>query len=167
MTEVLLSIGSNKNNPELQIETAVRSLNQRFKHVKVSSLYLTEPVGGVAQDAFINAAVVFETELSAPQLMDHLTQLEDSAQRNRKVETPNGPRNLDLDIILFGDTVLADSTLTIPHPRFRERRFVLEPLGEIAPQAVDPITGKNIKTLLNECEDTNWVNLLEAEALSL
>ncbi|NQT64437.1 MAG: 2-amino-4-hydroxy-6-hydroxymethyldihydropteridine diphosphokinase [Candidatus Marinimicrobia bacterium] len=166
MTQVLISIGSNKHNPQLQIETAFSSLNQRFDDVRMSSLYLTEPVGGITQDAFINAAIRLDTQLSAHELLQFLMDLERQAHRNRAQEISNGPRSLDLDIILFGDEILSDSDLVIPHPRFRDRRFVLEPMQEIAPEGIDPISQKNISQLLDECTDTNWVKEMEEVLLT-
>ena len=167
MTHVLLSIGSNKNNPQQQIKTALANLNQRFEHVRMSYLYLTEPVGAVIQEPFINAAISLETHLSAEKLLNYLMEVEQQASRNRELEIPNGPRNLDIDIILFGDTILTEPALTIPHPRFRARRFVLEPLNEIAPESIDPVTRKRIHILLDACLDTSWVKPLEEELLPL
>jgi len=161
MTQALLSIGSNMNHPQLQIETAFARLKEHFEHAKMSSLYLTEPVGGIPQADYINAAIQIDTQGSAQELLEILMTLEGQAHRNRVNQTPNGPRNLDLDIILFGDEIVAGSDLTIPHPRYRVRRFVLEPLCEIAPEAIDPHSKQSIAQLLAVCPDENWVKHLD------
>lgn len=167
MTQALVSIGSNMNHPQLQIETAFARLKEHFDHVLMSSLYLTEPVGGIPQDDYINAAIQIETQQSAQELLLILMTLEEQAHRNRANQTPNGPRNLDLDIILFGDEIVSGSDLTIPHPRYRERRFVLEPLCEIAPEAIDPQSQQSISRLLELCTDENWVQILDEKVPSL
>lgn len=163
MSQVLLSIGSNQNDPHTQIASAFSKLQNRFKKVQFSSLYETQPVGGISQDTFINAAILLETDLAPGKLLDTLMSIERDAGRDRRTEIPNGPRNLDLDIILYGDLIIAQDDLSIPHPRFRQRRFVLQPMSEIAATFVDPVTGKQVSKLLDACEDTNWVTLLEKE----
>ncbi|MBL7025381.1 MAG: 2-amino-4-hydroxy-6-hydroxymethyldihydropteridine diphosphokinase [Candidatus Marinimicrobia bacterium] len=166
MTQVLVSIGSNKNNPQRQIELAFTRLQERFKNAIMSPLYLTEPVGGIPQDAFINAAIKLDTQLNAHELLHILMDIEHQAHRNRDTDIPNGPRNLDLDIILFGDEILSESDLEIPHPRFRVRRFVLEPMCDIAPEVIDPVSKNSISQLLAACADNNWVKDLEVELLA-
>lgn len=166
MTQALISVGSNKNNPQLQIENAFTSLNEQFENTRMSSLFLTQPVGDIPQDAFINAAIRLDTPLNAHELLQSLMNLERSAQRDRNNEIPHGPRTLDLDIILFGDEIHSESDLILPHPRFRERRFVLEPMREIAPEAIDPVSKMSIAQLLDACADTNWVKDLAGEQLA-
>ena len=119
MTQVLVSIGSNKNNPQRQIELAFTRLQERFKNAIMSPLYLTEPVGGIPQDAFINAAIKLDTQLNAHELLQILMDLEHQAHRNRDTDIPNGPRNLDLDIILFGDEILSESDKNWPEAAYR------------------------------------------------
>jgi len=89
--------------------------------------------------------------------------LEHQAHRNRDQEISNGPRSLDLDIILYGSEILSKPELEIPHPRFRDRRFVLEPMQEIASESIDPVSQKSISQLLDECTDMNWVREMEEE----
>jgi 2-amino-4-hydroxy-6-hydroxymethyldihydropteridine diphosphokinase len=163
MTQVLISIGSNKDNPQLQIETAFSKIKQRFNNVSMSSLYLTEPVGGIPQDSFLNAAIRLDTQQRAHELLQYLMDLEHQAHRNRDQEISNGPRSLDLDIILYGSEILSKPELEIPHPRFRDRRFVLEPMQEIASESIDPVSQKSISQLLDECTDMNWVREMEEE----
>ncbi len=165
MTQVLISMGSNKSNPQFQIQRAFQSINERFQGAQISSMYLTEPVGGIPQDPFVNAAIGLETSGTAYDLLRFLLTIEQDALRDRTLEIPNGPRTMDLDIILFGQEIIKDSELKVPHPRFRERRFVLEPLQEIAPTAIDPLSRKSITQLLNECTDVSWVKPLDEEAV--
>jgi 2-amino-4-hydroxy-6-hydroxymethyldihydropteridine diphosphokinase len=96
----------------------------------------------------LNAAAVGETALSARELLDALLAIEH--ERGRERPRPNAPRTLDLDLILFGDAVIDEPGLTVPHPRFRERRFVLEPLSEIAPALRDPVTRQTVLELLKK-----------------
>lgn len=166
MTHVLISIGSNKNNPQLQIELAFTRLNERFKNARMSPLYLTEPVGGIPQNAFINAVIKLDTQLSAHELLHFLMDLERLAQRDRDIEIPDGPRNLDLDIILFGSEIVSDPDLEIPHPRFRDRRFVLKPMADLAPEVIDPVSNNSISQLLAVCTDKNWVKDLDIELVA-
>ena len=97
---------------------------------------------------FLNAALVGETTLSARELLDALLAIEQERRRERPYA--NAPRTLDLDLILLGDVVLEEPGLRVPHPRFRERRFVLEPLAAVAPELRDPVSGRTIATLLRE-----------------
>ncbi len=166
MTRVLISVGSNQNGPETQILRAIGKLSEYFSNLKTSALYLTEPVGSVIQDAFVNAAISFETDRTAPEVLRVLLDIESQAGRNRQTETPKGPRALDLDMIFFGSEIWSDESLEIPHPRYQDRRFVLEPANEVAPDYADPLTGKTITQTLESCQDTNWVKPLEQKVLA-
>jgi len=166
MTQAFLSIGSNQNNPLQQIESAFSKLEVLFGTIEHSSIYVTQPVGHVKQEPFMNAAILLETGPDPYELLDVLMSLEKEAGRDRVEEIPNGPRNLDLDIILFANLTLVDDELTVPHPRFRQRRFVLKPLSEIAAHVVDPVTGKSISQLLEECEDNSWVVPMNEKVLA-
>jgi 2-amino-4-hydroxy-6-hydroxymethyldihydropteridine diphosphokinase len=113
----------------------------------VSRYHETDPVGVPdEQPAFLNAAAVGETAITARELLDALLIIE--RERGRERPFPGAARTLDLDLVLFGDLVSSDPTLTVPHPRFRERRFVLEPLADVAPDLVDPVTGLTVAELL-------------------
>ena len=114
----------------------------------VSTFFDTAPVGYLDQPRFLNGAVLLETELGPLELLGHLLAIEREMGRDRSLTVAKGPRVLDLDMILFGDLVLQSEVLTLPHPSMRERRFVLEPLAEIAPLMVDPVTGRTMAELL-------------------
>jgi 2-amino-4-hydroxy-6-hydroxymethyldihydropteridine diphosphokinase len=163
MTRVLISIGSNQNDPKSQIYSAFNELEHKFEDVTLSDLYLTEPVGTDSQTPFINASIVLDTSLNASSLLHYLMEMEQRAGRVRNIEIQNGPRNLDLDIILFGEEVWSESQITIPHPRYSQRRFVLEPAATIAGDMIDPSSHKQISQLLDECTDQNWVKILTEE----
>ena len=126
------------------------------RRIRCASLYSTEPQGLRSQPWFLNTAVEVETTLEPEELIRVCQAVEQSRDRQRSV--PNGPRTLDIDIILYGDRVVSSDNLTIPHPRYRARRFVLEPLAEIASDAVDPVDGQTIGTLLEEVSDDSGVN---------
>jgi 2-amino-4-hydroxy-6-hydroxymethyldihydropteridine diphosphokinase len=119
----------------------------------VSSFLETDPVGGPpGQGRFLNAAAKIETDLAPEALLEELKRVERAL--GRKPGPRWGPREIDLDILLCGDTILETGTLVIPHPRMRERRFVLEPLAEIAPDARDPVTGLSVRALLEKVSGT-------------
>ena len=134
MTTAYVGIGSNLDDPRAQVLNAFSELD-RLPHtrvVKKSSLYRTAPIGHADQPNFINAVAQLETGLPAERLLAELQEVE--ARHGRKRSFPNAPRTLDLDVLLFGDLTLDSPTLQIPHPRMRERAFVLKPLLEISPQ---------------------------------
>ena len=114
----------------------------------VSSFYDTVPVGITDQPRFLNAAMLLETELEPLELMRSLLAIERAMGRDRASAPAKGPRTIDLDLLLMGDVVLNNDELTLPHPAMVERRFVLEPLAEIAPQMVHPVSGLTVAKLL-------------------
>jgi len=144
---VAVALGSNLGDRRAHLDFAVAKLRSLLRHVAVSRYHDTVPVGITGpQPLYLNAAATGETTLSAPDLLDALLAIE--AARGRERPYPNAPRTLDLDLILYGSLVIDSPDLSVPHPRFRARRFVLEPLAEIAPEAVDPVTGRTIRQLL-------------------
>lgn len=147
MDRVAIALGSNLGERRAHLDFGVARLRSLLRHIAVSRYHDTVPVGITGpQPLYLNAAATGETTLSARDLLDALLAIE--AARGRERPYPNAPRTLDLDLILHGDLVVDDPGLTVPHPRFRERRFVLEPLAEIEPEMIDPVTGRTIRELL-------------------
>jgi 2-amino-4-hydroxy-6-hydroxymethyldihydropteridine diphosphokinase len=141
-----ISLGSNLGDRQSHLRFGIYRLSRILEDMRLSNVRETAPFGVVEpQPAFLNAAVVGTTALTARELLEALLTIERERGRDRPYR--NAPRTLDLDLILYGDSVLEDEGLTVPHPRFRERPFVLEPLAEIAPNLVDPITGLTIARL--------------------
>jgi 2-amino-4-hydroxy-6-hydroxymethyldihydropteridine diphosphokinase len=127
---------------------AIERVGALGRVVAVSTFYDTAPVGYLDQPRFLNAALLLETELGPLQLLESLLAIERTMGRDRAATVAKGPRVIDLDVLLFGDVVMATPVLTLPHPAMRERRFVLEPLAEIAPGMIDPVTGRTMAELL-------------------
>jgi 2-amino-4-hydroxy-6-hydroxymethyldihydropteridine diphosphokinase len=142
-----LSLGSNLGDREAQLREAIRRLNETGRVVSVSSFYETEPVEITDQPWFLNCAVAVETEKTPQALMAAILAIE--KEMGRKRVQKKGPRTIDLDILLFGNEVIESSNLIIPHPAMHQRRFVLEPLAEIAPQAPHSTLGKTVRELLD------------------
>lgn len=134
MTRAFLSLGSNLGGREQFLAEAVSSLGPSV--VAVSPVYETDPVGGPEQDRFLNLVVQLETDLTPRQLLAVCHRLESAAQRVRMQRW--GPRTLDVDIIWIDGTTVDEPDLQVPHPRWDERRFVLAPLRDLAPELVDP-----------------------------
>jgi len=145
----LIGLGSNRGDRQAALEGAITALANTPGVViqKVSSFHETQPVGGPpGQGMFLNAAAALETTLDPFQLLHLLEEIETRFGRVRTVLW--GERTLDLDLLLFGDWIIDTPRLRVPHPRFTIRRFVLEPLVEIAPAAVDPVTRRTIAQIL-------------------
>lgn len=143
------NIPSAAGPPEATLAAALEQLDSVGRIRCRSSLYSTAPVGFADQPRFLNAVIGLDTSLSPASLLAGLLQIERNFGRNRSSAVLNGPRTLDLDILLYGDLVLHESNLDIPHPRLRERAFVLVPLHEIAPQLVIIPRQETVTQLLN------------------
>ncbi len=148
-----LSLGSNVGDREQQLRDAIARLENVGRVVAVSSFYETEPVEFTDQAWFLNCAVTLETTATAEELMSALLEIE--RQMGRQRVQKKGPRTIDLDILLFRDPLTDDAVidspaLTIPHPAMHRRRFVLQPLAEIAPEARHPVLKKTIRELLED-----------------
>jgi len=160
MLTAFIALGSNLPSPagcpEATLAAAVSRLASLGRIANRSSLYSTRPVGFADQPRFLNAVVVLETGLAPHVLLDHLLAIELEFGRERSAGVPNGPRTLDLDILLMGDLSIHEPGLEIPHPRLAERAFVLIPLNEVAPHAIDPshhkIVAQLLQTLLSRSE---------------
>jgi 2-amino-4-hydroxy-6-hydroxymethyldihydropteridine diphosphokinase len=146
------NLPSRAGEPSATLRAALEEVAKFATVVRVSLFYRTEPVGITDQPEFTNAVAAIDvTKRCTPhKLLENLLRVERSFGRDRASETPNGPRTLDLDLLLFSDYVQVSSKLTIPHPRMHERAFVLVPLAEIAPELKLPTTGRAITEILAE-----------------
>ena len=157
MSLAYIALGANLPSsaglPEATLAAAVEPLAALGRIAARSSLYSTAPVDFPDQPRFVNAVVALETDRSPRELLNGLLAIEQDFGRDRAASPPNGPRTLDLDILLYGDLVLGASGLEIPHPRLASRAFVLVPLNEIAPDLRDPRSGKTAAQLLQALTD--------------
>lgn len=147
---VWLSLGTNLGERAASLQAAVQGLRAFGDIRAVSPVYGTEPVGELNQPAFLNAAVEIETALAPLGLLNAVKSVENALGRLPRERW--GPREIDIDLILWDGLTLRTPTLTLPHPEFRRRRFVLAPLADIAPDAVDPETGLTVSALLLRLE---------------
>ena len=144
---VAIALGSNLGDRAAHLDFAVSRLSQSLASLVVSAYHDTEPVGTPEpQGRYLNAALVGRTSLGPHALLDLLLAIEQ--ERGRARPYVNAPRTLDLDLLFYGDQIISDGRLTVPHPRLRDRRFVLEPLAEVAPDLRDPLTGLTVRDLL-------------------
>jgi 2-amino-4-hydroxy-6-hydroxymethyldihydropteridine diphosphokinase len=149
MKTTYLSLGSNMGDRQAMLQAAVRALESPRLHIlRLSPVYETEPMDVPGQAWFLNMVAEAETDLFPLQLLRRTTKVE--AQLGRRRIAPKGPRTIDIDILLFGNSVVTMPALEIPHPRFRLRRFVLAPLADLAPDLRDPVTRKTVRELLGE-----------------
>ena len=144
---VYLSLGSNIGDRDANLRTAIAKLGEIGNVVAVSSFFETEPIEFVAQPWFLNCAVALRTELMPKLFLAKIQAIEQEMGR-RRVQ-PKGPRSIDIDVLLFGNSVISAPQLEVPHPAMHQRRFVLEPLMEIAPEVRHPVLKRSIRELLH------------------
>lgn len=162
-----VGLGSNLGDRADNLLLAVQYMIDVGLHLaRLSSIYETEPVETFAQPAFLNmVAELRGDKLPAPeQLMETLLEIEQRLGRTREV--PRGPRNIDLDFLLYGDTLYSTPLLTLPHPRLHQRRFVLEPLAELCPQLLHPTLHRTIEQLLAATTDNSEVRIWRPRQIS-
>lgn len=162
MSEIVyLSLGSNLGRRQQQLQSAIEHLGSVGRVVSVSSFYETQPVEVTDQPWFLNCAVALETNDSSQELLRKILTIERNMGRERTRK--KGPRIIDIDILLFGERTITSPQLTIPHPAMHQRRFVLEPLAEIAPDAQHPWLKKAVRDLLAELGDDQVVRRIECK----
>ena len=154
-----ISAGTNLGDRKANLEFALNSLAERAAVSKTSSCYETEPVGFLNQPWFLNQVIELKTELAPLDLLSFCQEIETSRGRVRTFR--NAPRILDLDILLYGNIEMNRENLVLPHPRLAERRFVLVPLVEIAPDLVHPVLKQSMRSLLQNCRDQSKVRVAD------
>ena len=159
MSDVYLSLGSNLGTRETHLNRALEKLEDKgIQPVRLSSFYETDPVDMTDQPDFLNLVCQVKTELDPFQLLRACQQVESEMQRLREVS--KGPRNIDIDIVLYDQQIIDQPQLAIPHPQWSRRNFVLIPLQEIAPNLHDPVTGQSLQELLARSPDHARVTLV-------
>jgi 2-amino-4-hydroxy-6-hydroxymethyldihydropteridine diphosphokinase len=156
MIKTYLLLGSNMGNREAFLSKALTEIDTKIgKIIKKSKTYQTEPWGEKEQEDFLNIAVEIETKLKPKKILEKIHEIEKLLDREETYKW--GPREIDIDILFYGEEMISEVDLTIPHPFIHERKFTLIPLSEIAPELYHPIMGANILDLLMECEDQSEV----------
>lgn len=158
MTRVYFLLGGNIGNREGLLAEAIEKMKIEIgAFIQTSSLYETEPWGFTHEQNFLNQVVVFDSELPAIDILDKTQAIEKELGRVRK-KTQYCERTIDIDILFYGDSIIENARLFVPHPRIQERSFALYPLEELIPEFIHPILKKTIKQLKDECADELQVN---------
>lgn len=156
-----IAFGSNIGSREQNIRNAIRSLEEKCKILNISSLYETEPMYYENQDRFLNGVLKVQTYLTPQELLEFILSTEAKLGRVRTIK--NMPRTIDLDILFYGDQVIKEENLIVPHPKIQERGFVLIPLNQIEPDLVHPVLQKTVKELLSELPKEKVVRKISNE----
>lgn len=159
MTPVFLALGSNIEPRRHFLQKAVELLVDRFPRFQLAPLYETSPYGKTDQPYFFNSALYLEVDMPPHDLLQWLKEIEKQVGRRQRERW--GPREIDIDIIFYSDWVLHSDSLTIPHPEYSKRRFVLQPLVDIAPHWVPPDRPVPLVQLLQQCNDSTSIRLIE------
>ncbi len=152
MTEVYILLGSNLEDPDKQLATAIQRIKEQVGPIsRQSALYWSAPWGKEDQPAFLNQVILLQTNYTADELLRILLHIEQQMGRQRLVKW--GSRIIDLDILYYGNDIITHASLKIPHPEIANRRFVLIPLNELAPDFIHPVLNVSNETLLQRCVD--------------
>lgn len=163
MKRVFLSLGSNLGDRADNLQQAKNRIGELIGPViSASSLYETEPWGFESDNEFLNMVLCAETGLAPSGLLGRILMIESQLGRIR-CETRYSSRNIDIDILLYNSEIINEEALIIPHPRMHERRFVMIPLAEIAPELIHPVLKKTIRSLLKSCPDNRKVELFKVD----
>jgi 2-amino-4-hydroxy-6-hydroxymethyldihydropteridine diphosphokinase len=151
-TTACIALGSNLGDRAGHIRSALDAIaaTPGIRLLAASRMVETDPVGPVPQGRYLNAAAVVSTSLPCRALLDRLLEIERAMGRDRTAEQRWGPRTLDLDLLLFGDQIIREPGLVVPHPRLHERAFVLIPLAEVSPEFIVPTLGRTVRALLDD-----------------
>jgi 2-amino-4-hydroxy-6-hydroxymethyldihydropteridine diphosphokinase len=166
MKIVHIALGTNLGNREYNLQQAIRSISEQIGTVRqCSPFYENEAQGFESDELFLNGCISVETELEPMLVLCIIKEIEANLGREIKNDVGYTSRPIDLDIILFDNQIINNIELEVPHPRFRERLFVLKPLSDIGPNVVDPISRKTMIELLNLCKDTSVLSFHELKAI--
>jgi 2-amino-4-hydroxy-6-hydroxymethyldihydropteridine diphosphokinase len=146
------SLGSNTGNRTANISRAINKLRKYFDIIDISSIYLTYPQEYTEQPLFFNCAVKAASSHNAHKTLEIIKAIETQMKRVKNPDIPKGPRNIDIDLILYGNRIINDDILKVPHPGMNERKFVLLPLLELNPELTDPKSGLSLNTSLEKLE---------------
>lgn len=161
MAKVIIAVGSNKGDRLTFIKEALKKIVELGQISAVASLYQSSAYGFTNQSDFYNSVIVLKTDMAPKQLLIELKKIEKQVGRTENIRW--GPREIDLDIILYNQRQLNYKELTIPHPDFHNRIFVLQPLAEIEPELQVPGMNKSISNLLNKCKDKTIIEILNED----
>ena len=168
MNQLILSLGSNINSRSLSIKKACQAISDEVGSIsKTSKIYSTPPLGFDSETAFLNCCILVETILNASQVLLATKKIEKTFGRTKKsIDKKYSSRTIDIDIIFFNKKIINTSKLVIPHLLFRDRRFVLEPLKDIASSYVDPVSSLTVEQILNNCNDNSTITIHKNQFLN-